>query len=701
MSRPSESFKDIAAKLATLLPADNDNLEQVEKLLAQLGYANNTPDNANADPGEGFSANHVGIYKREDKNGETYYHRDVDFKQQWSYYADVPTIPPKSSKKRVVLLGESVARGFLLDPGYTPAFVLGTLLNANGTKEEYEVIDLAETNLGMPGLRQRFQQCLALEPDLVLFLAGNNWGGDLISLVGEEKEQYEKLEAAAKVGGVGNTKQILENRFAEMVRSFLTEVGDTARQHQFSVIFTIPEFNLLDCRSTPGERFVSKLPVEDMEAWIDARVKTEEYAAKGNFEQCEEHARKMVELDPSHPIGFEFRADNFIKQYKFDEARQCLEMARDTALFCRTNSKPRIFHVIQKTIAEEAPKHDIEVVNLKEVFKTFLNGQIPGRDLFLDYCHFTALGIQVGMDPVYRKVLAAFGDQSNDSLQAKDIKADRDVMALGHLFAAIHNAHWGQSFNILYHHCREALSHSKDMAKTMVYYCDMISRKTSNNLCKSLEKIIEGNSKLDRYIHALIPPRDMKNMELELVEAMSNALKSFGIDLSEYIKKLRITEYGVVNRKVDLLKRFYHASSYDEYLGSKTAFFQARDIYSNFFIVAQTDHEIHLDFTLRLVDIPQGKNAKVSVFFNNHLLTELSASSQWDNYSIAIPAKYVQDDVNHLTIEWPMVSTEPQAEATQGETGSILDAVYQVFGEIISLSAIGKKVESPVSEAVG
>jgi hypothetical protein len=64
---------------------------------------------------------------------------------EWRFWADVERIGPKR-KRRVVLLGESVARGYLYDPALTPAGVLASMMPRR------EVVDLARTDLTMKEL---------------------------------------------------------------------------------------------------------------------------------------------------------------------------------------------------------------------------------------------------------------------------------------------------------------------------------------------------------------------------------------------------------------------------------------------------------------------------------------------------------------------------------------------------------------------
>lgn len=685
MSRPSELHKLFATDLATLLPITEENKQTASDLLEKLGYAQ-LKKNEEDKRGEDDLKSHIGIYKPEIKDGKKYYHRDISLKDRWSYFADVQTISPKTDKKRIVLLGESVTRGFLFDPEYTPAIVLDQLLNSNKDQYGYEIIDLAETNLGMAGIKERFTECIALEPDMIVFLAGNNWREDLLINIGDSPEKQEALRELTKSGdGISIVKPLIENYFRDMVNDFLSYVGDVSKKNKIPVTFAIPEFNLLDCRSTPGERVVSELPYEKLKKWIHAKEKAEEGIIIDNIDLCISEAKKMVKIDPSHPYGFELLADCNIIKKDYKKARNYLEIARDTALFCRTNSKPRTFKIVQETILSKAKNYGIGVVDLPAIFKTYLEGKVPGKNLFLDYCHFNVTGIQVAMEAVYKTILKEFKDSRNTHKNVKTIIPSNEVLALGHLFAAIHNAHWGQSYDILLYHCSESLSKNKDIARTMVYYCDMISRGAANNVCKSLEKILEENTKLDRYVHALVPARNMKNMELELVDAMTTVLKSNGIDITNYLLKIRIDEHSIKNRRINLLQNYYYATSYDEYQGQKTAFLQARDIKSDFFFISEAKNNAQVYISLRIPKVIDENDELVRMYVNDIEVLKVGASSKWQTHKIDISSDVIRNGMNIFKIQWPIV---PASKEEQGYNSStvILDTAFRVFGEICSLT---------------
>ena len=61
----------------------------------------------------------------------------------WSAEGDVPG---KGDARRVILLGESVARGYLLDPVFTPTAALRHYLDATAGAGQYQCVDLAQVS---------------------------------------------------------------------------------------------------------------------------------------------------------------------------------------------------------------------------------------------------------------------------------------------------------------------------------------------------------------------------------------------------------------------------------------------------------------------------------------------------------------------------------------------------------------------------
>lgn len=98
----------------------------------------------------------------------------------------------------VLLVGESVAAGYLCAPGHTPAGVLAGLLPG------HEVIDLAKANESLTELVTTVADGMQLEPDIVVMWAGNNWMlRDLARLSPYHPDATHRIELADTLAAEG------------------------------------------------------------------------------------------------------------------------------------------------------------------------------------------------------------------------------------------------------------------------------------------------------------------------------------------------------------------------------------------------------------------------------------------------------------------------------------------------------------------
>jgi hypothetical protein len=157
-----DALQPLTRRLAELLASDNGTLILAQ--LQKLTFA------ANRKPISRQVGNtlRIGIWDAVPvEGGSIEFARSADLATDWRYWADVERIPPKNGR-RVVLVGESVARGYLFDPAITFAGMLEAALGV-------EVVDLARTDLTAIELPALFEALPALEPDAVVLFAGNNW----------------------------------------------------------------------------------------------------------------------------------------------------------------------------------------------------------------------------------------------------------------------------------------------------------------------------------------------------------------------------------------------------------------------------------------------------------------------------------------------------------------------------------------------
>jgi hypothetical protein len=623
----------------------------------------------------------VGIWKPEWLDGKQYYVRDKEVKADWFNWAKVHKIPPGSGKTRIVFTGESVARGYLYDPYYTPAAVLETVLNTTGGMNT-EVIDLARTSLGLDMLEDLLEASVALDPDAFVIFAGNNWMYRMREL--RTESEHDAIREAYATGGFALTKKVMEEKCRQPVIAFLQMVSAVAAKRNIPVIFIIPEFNLRDWKSNPLEQSISFLPGRQSERWVQAREEGRQALAAGDFATLEASARVMTELDGSNPLGFEWLGTCLLRQEKWEEARQCFELGRDTAILGRISSKPRMYSVLRRTLLEEAGKYGIHLIDLPEIFKTHLSGGVPGCDLFLDYCHLSAEGIRVAMAAAAQSVTAILAGKAFDwrQLIARDTGPDDEATAVAHLCAAMHNAHCGQPYEIIHYHCRAALAASPVVIERIVAFTDTATRKAPTLLCQSFMELVKADT-FTHYEEAVgfLHGKGRKLMDLNLVEAMVTELERQGIAVRERVNELRIREHEATDgNRVNLLESFYGTSSYDPFLQADTVYTRVRDIYSSFYLIARKSSSLFLQVTYRT----PGRyypDAQICVKLNGMQVAQLPMSEEWINQSFVLPEPLVNHGINTLTLQWPCMRGDEKLP----DSAFLLDALSPALGELYVL----------------
>ena len=703
--RPSESLKSVARELTSLILSHDNDHQRKEELLRQLPQL---PAGEEEEQHESLTAlpeDSIGIWRKSSEDGEIYYSRDADKQFEWALWANMHELRSPGKKRRVILLGESVARGYLYDPHYNVAMELEAILNGRYELEDTEVIDLARIGMGIEGLTEIVRSCIALKPDQVVIFAGNNWDPNLMASLGDEdNRQILKIFEKEAFPGV---KSFIEKKFSDMVSGFLEIVSENLVKRGVPVVFVIPEFNLKDWKSDHTEQGLMWLPEGEMEKWLLAREAAECALRTNEIEKLGEAAARMTEINPSNPLGHEYLGHFYLVSKQFSEARKSFELSRDTVLFTGGTTRPRCYKVIRDQIVTEAPALGIKVIDLPAIFERTFPGSIPDRALFLDYCHLTVEGIKLAMRHTAQAVLETMTGVRVElaDIRASDLCPDKHIQAIAHFGAAIHNAHNGQLTDILRYHCSSSLACSPEIKNTMIKFIDFSTRYASSLFCQSFEEIIsEGEMRqYEGGLLALSHPKGRKLMDIALVDAIETALHSVDIDLKDSIKKLRISEHGIGADGINLLESFYCTTNYNEFMGtSSEIFLQSRTTESNFNFVLRNKEDL-LGFTITCRtpgrDHPE-HFIKIYVNGRDECLTEIPLSRQWTTHSFTINGSCLKEGVNRLIIHWPYTYAPPEVEK-RITRHSITRTMYPVLGEIFSLTVTGKRVQLFQDETYG
>ncbi|MGD2115698.1 MAG: hypothetical protein PVG07_11630, partial [Acidobacteriota bacterium] len=333
------------------------------------------------------------------------------------HHATTRVLRPKGSRavRRICLLGESAAAGYLYAPHVTPARILSRILQVDLRAADgaagYEVIDLSRTNETLGPMVDTAEAALQLEPDLLLIYAGNNWPlletPEVSPLVPSPGARRQVAAALAQVGaggdqvGVAGPVGLARKRLAAKAEAALARLAEVAAGSRagsgIPVLLLLPEVNLADWESRQPPVW---LPGDGSRRWHELYRAAVDALGREDWDEAERCAWRMNALDGSScPTPFRVLARAWQGKGLDADARDAALAEVDAVhypLLCFLDA-PRATTEVRRLLTEAAGRHGFSTVDLRDVFARHTGSPLPGRRLFLDYCHLTLEGMQVAM----------------------------------------------------------------------------------------------------------------------------------------------------------------------------------------------------------------------------------------------------------------------------------------------------------------
>jgi hypothetical protein len=625
-------------------------------------------------------------------------------------WADVPCIELKGARRRVILAGESVARGFYYDPCFTPAQVLEALLGSAAVPGGVEVIDLARTALTAQGLAEVAVSCMALEPDALVLFAGNNW--NYAPQVFDEGVERALAASVLRLRGVAGFKQLLAARTENGIESlFQTTLGPLAKA--VPIVFVVPESNLADWRPEL-EAEVPLLPEDAGVRWLELRAAACAALTAGRSEAAQ-LAQRMLELDEgTAATAWSLLAAVARREGNGEQARDLLERARDARSWDHARV-PGLPALGRQALRRSALAAGIELVDLPDLFREAAAGELPGRDLFLDYCHLSALGIRIAMAATGERLLPMLGGRPahRAELLARAPEPAPRIEAEAHFAAAVHNAHWGQAAEIVRHHCRLAAG-SPEVAEVMRDFIDVQVGHAPSWASVAAERIsARGPSALARLAPWSELFSENKLFDAVLLDALTDALAESGnvaesdLLLRTRLVGLRLAQRGLERgRGLDLLDPYnFPSHAAREGLWHPHFYYLAYAPLSRFPLVADGTADVALELTFRQraggtlrgpKTAAQGGGAADTrdtgtLLVNGFALGSLPMSDRWTTRRLLAPASTLRPGVNWIEVRWPL-RPAARASALDEQARRIERGVpyclLSVYGEIHTFTAV-------------
>jgi len=616
----------------------------------------------------------IGIWEEDAESGD--FVRSRKHIDLWRFCADVERIPKKSEHKRVVFLGESVARGFFFSPLYGPAMVLEHQLVESGDK--VEVVDLAQSNCGSWWLTEMARAACVLQPDAFIVFAGNNWRAK--PLGGDSVEAFSDGALLTEDGGVAALMDRQRARACDIATETVRELARIARNAGVPLIFVVPEINLADWISCPaGTLDVPLMSSDHATRWVTAFGDAKRMLEAENFIDAERYALEAIALDGgASSCSLELLARIRLEQSNSRDASSTLRQSRDVSDDMRV--LPGIFEAVADTIRRVGREENITIVDLPHVFEQFYRNEMPGRTQFLDYCHLTAEGIQIAMAATAQAVKKAMSEESADldKLIALAPAPDPEQEGWAHLLAGVHNAHWGQEPDICRYHFRRAVTCHPALGNHSVpLIFDAFRHAAPSVWISGFGQLVEHQIASTYLMGFGLISRGLIN-EFSMLEAMQAEFRELGD--SELDPDFSL---GLV-REIDLLHpHWMHLMDPNRWF--RRSFKAAYETESAFQFVCSKPENLELRIDCRIPGAQETGSVKVEI--NGTEVGSIEGKSEWNAGSLAVRKSVLLPGLNRMTIRWPNVNRHDMRKRVREdfEAGQRADTRMH-FGQLHNLT---------------
>jgi len=663
-------------------------------------------------------------------DGETYFY-NVRFENgnknpkmsstEASFWADLDKVPQKSNKKRIVFIGESVAFGLFYAPVFTPARALQEILNSSAAKDDFEVINLTRIDMVESQIVDTAQLAIQhLSPDLIITFAGNNWHSSRL-LPPLNDVSYSKILREEGVEGLFAARK---SEYEIQVRTLVDNISSAIDTSQTPWIYVLPDFCFGDWCDFENEVWLSgnKTPT-----WRTLKKQALDHLHKGEIESALNLATKMLGMDKGlNSLSYYILAECAILQDRTEDARRFIQNAWEVfVLRPAPSTTPRKYNVIDKVLREHAAQNTFHLVDLPKVFDEECSGQLPGHQLFIDYCHMTSKGTNIAMAATAAKVYEVLYDKPVDRhtllkhAPALSASVEARTLVLASIISNVNSNNAEKKQRVTNKaYLERALrldsnvrQHLERIATFNSYYAPYWTVKDYDALV-AFSADSYGNSFLDGVLNN----KGMFNLlASSLGETVLELLKETdtGEETTKDYEQFLLKQYSLEHGSTNLLDPRYCAISLQEkgWRWSKPefhaqlkdfcnpyCFFKGFEDSSRFIFVCDGPIPVYLHFTYRMpAYVPLESSLQVEV--NGNKIISLQASHTWRTEKIAIPSKNIISPLNRIVIRWPssLVLDFSSDSIVETNAANIEDGKYPdlfpVFGEIHSFYASNERFE--------
>lgn len=616
-------------------------------------------------------------------------------RNQWHQWASIESFPQKkvAGKKRIVMLGESVARAFLYDPVVTVANCIEANLNQDELEMQFEVIDLAKTDLVLNELISLVEEIPTIQPDLVVIFAGNNWSVSL----GDLDEDYlcQVLRDGHSLGEVSDLcRQILKQQIERYGECLATLVN----RYDIQVLHVIPEFNLFNWKSPQSLKQPPFLRGINNQLWEEKLNELNLARRAEDKELSIKLANQLIELDENcTAIGHEVLAEVEFGCGDIEKAVQHMRNAQNSYRIHPEVCTPGCNQMIQEALRVQLEKNDIPFVDLPNLMSSSIHSSKSTKDYFIDYCHLSLSGIELVVGEICDSILKSFrsGGELKNKISPSISTYDNGLVAF---LAAIHNAHWGQPDCIVSEYLNNAPKLSPEVIQVMKLFLDFKSKSVPDEVTESFHRFRSSGPHIEKHFQILFRNKGFNESRLIslIVEAIRNFEKPQSVSLESASAEIDIQ---FIPRTQTLVQKSHFLSSYAQLEGQAVhtdppMYFQSYQRSSSFSFLSRKNRAVNIEAVLR-VPIEKGQTAEVQFELNGELLLNAQVGPIWEKIIIELPKIRLESGSNIFKILWPLanqVSLNKMAARIQNLEIGIFEPFYPIFGEVHQLDVKQEEV---------
>lgn len=583
-------------------------------------------------PAESDGARRIGVWELRDQA----LHRRSDVGCDSADWADVDHVPPAGDARRVVLLGESAARGWPYDPGFNCAGVLARHLDQHG-EHPYQVVDLARRRASAADLIEVAERLPALEPDIVVVFAGNNVAVppeeiEMRAAVLDDLPVQAALADALHSRGYSGLRDVLAEVTLARCRRLLDRLAPISASGA-RIVVVVPEFNLAGWTPEPDVE-TPLLAGAALAAWYELADEARAAGAAGCWAQVAPLAAKMSQLDEGTSPLPGFLAGTAARHLgDAAAARSHLEHSRDAACGLLVSCAPRVTAPLQDLMRNHARDRGWPCVDLRDLFADPQMPALPAQRWFHDYCHLSDVGIELAMAAVADAVL---GLPSGTTAPGPGVPPT--ARGFAHAHAAIHLAYVGQPAAPVVRHLRAAVEIDPDLVSPLTAVRDLLSGPNPRWVNPAVRTLLAMPS-VRPFLISLVQtdglPAGMWTLRRCLGEVLGAERTGDGDGVSDMLLGPHCGGHELANFTP---ARCHH---------------QATVQCSRLHFAADPPWAGRIELTYR-TPWALTSGAEVAVAVNGHPLATMPPTTTWRNHTVHVPAHAVRHGVNELRVRWPI-----------------------------------------------